>query len=127
MDKPEIPASALLGIWKAAPVEVQPKTTLTRWGIYEVQLPGESQRTRHFVGCSIESWREGHTSSKIISLDVKTGKGVTRGGRMYVLHDLPGLNLNAEHTWCWWCEINQATDIVDVTEEVWAAMKAASP
>lgn len=125
-EKPDIPASALLGIWKAASVEHQPNATLTRWRVYEVKLPSEEHRTRHFVGNAIESWNEGHASSKVVSFDAKTKKGVTRSGRVYVLHGQPGWCRDGAYTWNWWLGMNKATDIVDVTDEVWDAMERAS-
>jgi len=121
-----IPAEALLGVWKAATVRQQPNTTLTRWRVYEVMLPSEEHRSRHFVGNAVESWNEGRASSEVVSFDAKTRKGVTQSGRVYVLHGPSGWCRDGDHTWNWWLRLNKPTDVVDVTDEVWAAMERAS-
>lgn len=114
------------GIWKAASIERQPSTTLVDWSVYEIKLESESVRTRHFVGRSVESGYHGRTSSAVRSFDAKTSQGVTRSSRVYRLKGRPGSHPDANYTWHLWLELNPATDIVDVTQEIVQSIREAS-
>lgn len=105
------------GIWACAPVSQQPEIVLTDWHVFELQLPGRMQRTRHFAGQNITD-REGRASSAIMTFDPKTGRGITESGRVYQLQGRTGFSSDGEYTWNRWKSINAATEIVDVTVEI---------
>ena len=112
LDIPNIP-----DIWPIASVLECPGITLRQWQIFEVQFPQKPNRTRHFVGYSVDD-RAGQVSSAIQKFDPKTMRGVTESGRVYQLLGLPGWNADAEHTWRRWKSICSVTGEVDVTGSV---------
>lgn len=72
--------------WSVATVDEQPDITLQCWRVYETER-GE----HHFVGYCIEN-ESGRVSSAIVSFDAKSGAGITRSGRRYVLSGEPGFS-----------------------------------
>lgn len=107
------------GVWAIASVSDEPEVVLSDWHIFEVQLPSNSTRTRHFAGCTGRH-RSGQVSSAIQEFDPKALRGVTASGRVYQLTRHRGFTLDGEYTWNRWCGISAAADIVDVSAEVWA-------
>ena len=103
--------------WPIASVLDCPEITLRQWQIFEVQFPQKLNRTRHFVGYSVQD-RAGQVSSAIQQFDPKTMRGVTESGRVYQLLGLPGWNADAEHTWRRWKSICSIAVEVDVTGSV---------
>lgn len=100
-----------MSIWPASSTEHTPHILLTRWRIYQTET-GE----HHFVGYNVTE-REGRVSSAIQSFDKDTRIGITRSSRQYKLSDTPGVNMDAEYVWRRWVEINNVTEITDVTEQ----------
>lgn len=116
--QPELAVIAISGgVWIPAPVSERPEIILTDWHVFEVQLPGLEERTRHFAGQNMTD-REGRTSSAIVTFDAANGRGVTQSGRVYQLKGSSNLRGDGEYTWNRWRNINSAIDIVDVTDEI---------
>ena len=95
----------------------RPEIVLTDWLVFEVKLPGRTERTRHFSGQNITDC-EGRASSAIVTFDPKTGRGITESGRVYQLQGRTGFTGDGEYTWSRWKNINSVTDVVDVSVEI---------
>ncbi len=103
-------------IWKTTPIEQTPELQLAAWRVFEVESPYWEGRTRHSVGYNLTE-REGRVSSMIDEFDHVTLRGVTRSGRVYQLVGEPGSGSgDGLYTFNRWCEINDITEIVDVTD-----------
>lgn len=105
------------GVWECAPVSERAEIILTDWHVFEVQLPGRPERTRHFAGQNITD-HEGRASSAIVTFDPEAGRGVTESGRVYQLQGSTGFTGDGEYTWNRWMRINSVTGVVDVTAEI---------
>lgn len=110
------------GVWECAPVSESPEIVLASWHVFEVQLPGRTERTRHFAGQNITD-QEGRASSAIVTFDPETGRGITESGRVYQLQGSTGFTGDGEYTWNCWKHINSVTDVVDVTAEIKDSME----
>ena len=110
------------GIWKCKPVSERPEIILTYWHVFEVKLPGRTERTRHFAGQNITD-HEGRASSAIETFDPATSRGTTESGRVYELRGSTGFTGDGEYTWNRWKKINSVTVVVDVTAEVKVLME----
>ena len=104
-------------VWAIESIEQTPELMLDNWLFFEVQLPGLPGRTRHLAGSNARHWH-GQVSSAIVAMDPATRRFTTSSGRVYELGERNGLAGNGEYTWHQWLRINQATDIVDVTDEI---------
>ena len=116
----EFPELALLlsgGIWAIESIEQTPEVLLDSWQCFELQRLGRPERTRHFAGSNARHWH-GQVSSAIVAMDPATRRCTTSSGRVYQLGESNGLAGNGEYTWHQWLRINQATAIVDVTDEI---------
>lgn len=116
----EIPELALFlsgGVWAVESIEKTPEVVLDSWQCFEVQLPGPLGRTRHLAGRIVRDWH-GQVSSAIGAMNPATRKCTTQSGRVYELGAQNGLTADGEYTWGKWLRINQATGIVDVTDEI---------
>lgn len=109
------------GVWTCASVAERPELVLTDWSVFEVQLPGNPRRTRHFAGYNATD-REGRTSSAIVHFDPATWRGVTQSRRVYGLRGRPGLTADGEYVWRRWLGLNNVMEAVDVTNELLAMM-----
>ena len=105
------------GVWAIESIEQTPELLLDSWQCFELQLPGLPGRTRHLAGSNARHWH-GQVSSAIVAMDPATRSFTTSSGRVYELGERNGLAGNGEYTWHQWLRINQATDIVDVTDEI---------
>lgn len=110
------------GIWACAPVSERPEVVLTNWHVFEVKLPANAKRTRHFAGENITD-HDGRTSSAIVTFDAANGCGITQSGRVYHLRGSSGLTGDGEYTWRRWKSINAVVDVLDVTAEIKSMMK----
>jgi hypothetical protein len=108
------------GVWRCSPVAEKPEVYLEDWAVYEVKLPWNEYRTRHFAGTKIERrGGSGRVSTAIVSFDPATRRGVTESGRVYELvKQRSGLMLDADYTWNHWKSLHRAADVTDVTAEV---------
>jgi len=118
---PEIRLISMIGgVWACEDGADSPVVVLRRWRIYEVKLPLRDKRTRHIIGY-IQALREGRVSSALKSFDLATMCGATESGRAYELQGPQGPRLGwgeAEYVWGRWKQLSEATDVVDVTEEL---------
>ena len=105
------------GVWAIESIEQTPELLLDSWQCFELQLPGLPGRTRHLAGSNARHWH-GQVCSAIVAMDPATRRCTTSSGRVYELGERNGLAGNGEYTWHQWLRINQATDIVDVTDEI---------
>jgi hypothetical protein len=99
------------GIWRTAPVSQSPQIVLESWTIRQL-----ANGDRHFVGWNCTD-HEGRASSKIVTFDPTSLRGVTRSGRVYELRGRPGHDRDAEHVWASWLRINGKPAWTDVTPE----------
>lgn len=106
------------GIWVCRPVSEEPESLLRDWHVFEVQLPCWASRTRHFAG-TVGRWGEGRVSSRVITFDTTTVRGITDSGRVYELRRPQGFTLDAQYTFARWLRINAAMDVVDVSREIY--------
>jgi hypothetical protein len=114
-----------MAVWNIAPVAERPQVTLVRWRVVEV--PGstpESPRVRHLVGHSLED-RQGQVSSAVQSWDPNVASAVTRSGRVYRLHGMPGSDGDGDYTWSVWKRINGVTQSWDVSRDVFTELQLA--
>lgn len=107
-----------MAIWRPTPAAVQPSLTLTKWSVREVPNIAGNGVDRVLVGYCVEN-REGRTSRAIQSIDFKAMLCLSESGRTYRLLGAPGDDPDAEYVFRSWCDINQVTQAVDVTEAVW--------
>lgn len=90
-------------IWETQPVEDEPQIILDQWQIFEVD------GNRHFTGYSAMG-REGRVSSRIVTFDEETKRGITRSGRVYQLTETgPGFNGDADYVLGAWLHANGFT------------------
>lgn len=107
-----------MAIWRPIPTAVQPSLTLTKWSVREVPNIAGNGVDRVLVGYCVEN-REGRTSRAIQSIDFKAMVCISESGRAYRLQGPPGDDPDAEYVFLSWCVINQVTEAVNVTDEVW--------
>jgi hypothetical protein len=114
---PDLAPFLSVGVCAIESIEQTPELMLDSWQCFELQLPGRLGRTRHLAGSNARHWH-GQVSSAIVTMDPATRRCTTSSGRVYELGECNGLAGNGEYTWHQWLRINQATDIVDVTDEI---------
>jgi hypothetical protein len=111
-EKPEVLVFG--GIWPLESTAGTPEIEVESWEVYEVQLPGRTERTRHIVG--LRGWhREGVVSSAITAVDAATNRFTTESGRIYMVRGGTGGNLDSEYVWRRWMRVNSATGAKNVT------------
>ncbi len=103
-------------LYKPLGVDVYPEIVLARWRIFEVSSRFWEGRTRHFVGDNLTEG-SGRVSSQIVQFDKEKMMGITRSNRAYELRGPSGFDRDGLYVWNRWCEICEAENIVDVTEE----------
>ena len=101
-------------VWCTRPVSEQGELALRNWKV--LQLPNGE---RHLIGYCVEN-REGRVSSVVREIDYGSLTAVTRAGRKYVLHGLPGVDLDAQHVWKRGAAFNAVRSWEDVTCTVWS-------
>jgi hypothetical protein len=106
-------------IWRVTPVTEMPTSTLAAWRVIQTET-GE----RHLCGYAPRE-REGRVTSAIATFDPATASAITSTGRAYRLTGRPGRDADAAYVLGHWLAMNRVQSIEDVTEEVWAAIKAA--
>lgn len=96
-----------------------PEATLRQWAVY--QLPNS---TRHFCGWC-EHVGRCRVSSPIVAMDAASASAVTSSGRRYRLSGPPATEPRSRAFWRAWLRANSvpACDAVDVTAEIWTAIR----
>ena len=113
---------AIVGsVWSPKPVDQQPVLPVAHWRISEVTVRG--RRERHVWGWNLQD-REGRASTAIMELRSTERVLVTESGRRYQLVGPAGVDPDGAWVWNMWCVANRATDEIDVTDEVQAALPA---
>lgn len=100
-----------MSFWLTKPVSEEPEIRLVHWAIFE--LPDGD---RHFAGCADSGG--GRVSSKVVSFDPATRRGVTRTGRVYELGGAPGLDWDGMYVWEGWKRVNRVESAVDVSDQL---------
>ena len=98
-------------VWSVPSPDDQPEIVLRRWNV--MQLPNGD---RHFVGWNAGD-REGRASTKIITFDPTTRRGITVSGRLYELEGPSGRDGDGMYTWSRWVKVNDAKEFIDVSAE----------
>ena len=106
-------------IWSVASVPEQPELVLKRWRAYE------AEDMRFLVGRNATDG-EGRVSTYVASFDPAMRRVEKASGRVYELSGPPGYDSDADSTWTRWQRMHGVSDVRDVTDEVWAAILAAS-
>lgn len=106
-----------MSVWNTTSVEDTPELHLASWRVFEIYSEHYGERTRHFVGYNLTE-REGRVSSKIMSFDPTTGRGITNSGRVYQLMGSSGHNGDGMYVWGVWANNINAQNIEDVTEQI---------
>jgi hypothetical protein len=96
-------------------VTESPDERLRSWAVFEVLVPGLSERTLHVAGDVAD--RSGRVSSPLVAVDDANRSVVTRSGRVYHLVGRPGLGLEGEYVWRQWLSGSEARDVENVTAE----------
>ena len=107
------------------PAADEETTTLSGWCLYEARLAHTPARlSRHLIGWAEEAF-EGRVSSAVIELDPVARTARTESGRLYRLRGKPGPNGDARHVWGRFVRVNKATDVRDITEELFPSIPIA--
>ena len=114
---PDLSLFIVGGVWAIESIEETPEVRLDDWLCFELQMERRAGRSRHLVGSTGRD-RHGQVSSAICAMDPGTRKCTTKSGRVYELGPRNGLTADGEYTWRQWIRINQASSIVDVTDEI---------
>lgn len=109
---------------QSQPVKNVPKDcenpALRRWRVMEVVLRGT--RSHHVYGHDVTN-NTGRASSAIKEFDRETMTVTTRSGRNYSLVGAPGNARIGEYAWQNWCNLNEVTSELDVTNQYFCADK----
>ena len=95
------------GIWATAPIKEEPSISLTQWKIKETTIGN------FFSGWNTRS-REGRVSTRIVTYDPETKRGITESGRVYELVGESGWNGDAEYVWARYKRIYNLVELTDV-------------
>lgn len=90
---------------------------MTAWKIFEVKLPGRTDRTRHFAGFSF-ALRAPKITGPIVEFDLARRRGTDEVGRKFSLIGLSKVSTDVEPAWQMWVTQNHAVDVRDVSREV---------
>lgn len=104
-------------IWNTASVETEPEKWIESWQIFKVTecVANHELYGFHFFGRNVREFA-GAVSSKIVSFDPASMKGITNSGRVYQLVGSPGYCDDAQYVLNNWKNVNQVrTEIA--TEE----------
>lgn len=71
------------------------------------------------------SSQSGRVSSAVVTFDVDSLRGVTRSGRVYQLHGVPGVDRDAAYLWGCWASGEEEPTWPDVTAAILSALVTA--
>lgn len=94
---------------------------LSRWQVFEVQLPGRAERTRHFAGYSL-ALRVSKITLPIIELDPRTRRGTDETGEIYALIGRSRVDEGVAWSWKNWAEGHEAADVLKISKAVTKAL-----
>lgn len=104
-------------IWAIETISARPIYVLTQWQAFECQVRRSQGRTRHFVGAPGTDINP-VISGAIVRIDTGSACAATAGDKVYQLGKEVGLTTDGRSMWSRWKDANEATDVVDVTNEV---------
>jgi hypothetical protein len=90
---------------------------LSQWRVYEVSLPGRTDRTRHFAGYSL-ALRVPKISGPIAQFDPAKKRGADESDNVFALIGVSRDSTDVEHAWALWVKQTGATVVRDVSKEV---------
>jgi len=94
-------------IWGSASVDAEPEKWIDSWQVFKVTKCVANQDVYgfHFFGRNTKE-HAGAVSSKIVSFDPVSMRGVTNSGRIYQLMGSPGHDGDADYVLAGWKRIN---------------------
>ena len=104
-------------MWAIETISARPIYVLTQWQAFECQVGRSKGRSRHFVGAPGGDINP-VVSGAILRFDPETACGATASDKVYQLGKEVGLTTDGRSMWSRWKDANEATDVVDVTDEV---------
>lgn len=119
----QITPEFIAAVEKASVYPIYPRdfpTNLVNWEIYEAKIKGREEPARHLIGYN-SNYHEGRVSSAVKKWEL-TQEGLkctTKSGNIYNLVGHPGPNGDARYVFSRWCSINEAKEVVDVTDQYW--------
>ncbi len=90
---------------------------LGQWRVFEVQLPGRPDRTRHFAGYSV-ALRAPKIAGPIVEFDLSTKRGTDETGGVFALIGVSRASADVDKEWDAWVRRTGATAVKDVSKDV---------
>lgn len=116
-DDPNVPegtrAAAVAALAKLAAETIH----MQSWDVYEVTLPGRTERTRHLVGKTNHAGEIVVTSALAVILPA-TREAITETDEIYVFGQQVQGSPGVDTKFAWWRDKQGATDAVCVTTEI---------
>ena len=104
-------------IWAIETISARPIHDLSECQAFECQVGRSKSRSRHFVGAPGTDINP-VISGAIVRIDPGSACAATAGDKVYQLGKEVGLTTDGRSMWSRWKDANEATDVVDVTDEV---------
>ena len=109
------------------PIDTARTKRLDEWSCFEVQQAQRAGRSHHIVGsiCHLRDaleTREGCVTSAIVSVDPAQRRLLTEDGEAYELGRCSPMTPDAFYVWRRWQRSAQATNVVEVTADINAAL-----
>lgn len=99
----------------------QEVASIQHWDVYEVQLPGKTERTQHVVGRV--GWKQDFVvTDALVDINDKTRIATTVTGARYELGGYVQGGVEVDTYWAWWRDKQGAVDVVRVTANVKASL-----
>jgi hypothetical protein len=94
---------------------------IKHWDVYEVQLPGKTERTQHIVGRA--GWKQDFVvTDALVGINDETRIASTVVGARYELGEYVQGGVEVDTYWAWWRDKQSAADVVRVTANVKASL-----
>ena len=90
---------------------------LSQWRVFEVQLPGRPDRTRHFAGYSV-ALRVPKVAGPIVEFDLALQRGTDDTGRVFALIAASRGSAVVDKEWDAWVRRVGATAVKDISKDV---------
>lgn len=90
---------------------------LSQWRVFEVQLPGRPDRTRHFAGYSL-ALRAPKIAGPIVEFDLSTQRGIDDTGGVFALIGVSRASAIVDKEWDAWVRRVGATAVKDISKVV---------
>lgn len=90
---------------------------LSQWRVFEVNLPGRTDRTRHFAGYSV-ALRVPKVAGPIVEFHPAMKRGTDDTGRVFALIGVSRGSADVDKAWDAWVRRVGATEVQDVSRAV---------